>query len=132
MDNTSLRQIIEFIPELKFRYIGSFPADCIPSLPIFSFAIIKSSPSSEAGEQWIMLAWLNRTYYYADFLDRQITQYNFLNKNCQKMIQRPLQKTDISCAFYTICEAFQLFRFLQTKLKNVYDVHVLVFISNNL
>ena len=60
MDNTSLRQIIERIPELKYRYIGSFPADCVPRLPTFSFAIINTSPSSEAGEQWIMIARLNR------------------------------------------------------------------------
>ena len=80
MDNTSLRQIIERILELKYRYIGSFPADCVPRLPTFSFAIINTSPSSEAGEHWIMIARLNRTYYYADSLARPITKYKFLKK----------------------------------------------------
>ena len=63
MDNTSLRQIVEKIPELNYRYIGSFPADCIPILPTFSFAIINTSSSRKAGEHWIMIARLNQTYY---------------------------------------------------------------------
>ena len=130
MDNTSLRQIIGRIPELKYRYIGSYPADCVPRLPTFSFAIINTSPSSEAGEHWIMIARLNRTYYYADSLARPITNYKFLNKNYQKMIQQPVKKTDNLCGFYTIFAAFQLFKFFQTKLNNVHDVHVLNFISN--
>ena len=130
MDNTSLRQIIERIPELKYRYIGSFPADCVPRLPTFSFAIINTSPSSEAGEHWIMIAPLNRTYYYAGSLARPITKYKFLNKKYQKMIQQPVQKTDNLCVFFTIFGAFQLFKFFQTKLNNVHDVHILNFISN--
>ena len=130
MDNTSLRQIIERIPELKYRYIGSFPADCVPRLPTFSFAIINTSPSSEAGEHWIMIARLNRTYYYADSSARPITKYKFLNKKYQKMIQQPVQKTDNLCGFYTIFAAFQLFKFFQTKLNKVHDVHVFNFISN--
>ena len=130
MDNTSLRQIIERIPELKYRYIGSFPADCVPRLPTFSFAIINTSPSSEDGEHWIMIARLNRIYYYADSLARPIAKYKFLNKKYQKMKQQPVQKPDNLCGFYTIFAAFQLFKFFQTKLNNVHDVHVLNFISN--
>ena len=130
MDNTSLRDIIERIPELKFRYIGSFPADFVPNLPKFTFAIINTSPSSEAGEHWIMIGCLNRNYYYADSLARSITHYKFLNKKYQKMIQRPLQEMENLCGFYTIYAAFHLFKFLQTNLNNVHDVHVLNFISN--
>ena len=103
MDNTSLRQVIERIAELKYRYIGSFPADCVPRLPTFSFAIINTSPSSEAGEHWIMIARLNRTYYYADSLARPITKYEFLNKKNQKMIQQPVQKTDNLWILHNIC-----------------------------
>ena len=55
MDNTSLRDIIERIPELKIRYIRSFPADFVPNLPKITFAIINTSPSSEVGEHWIMI-----------------------------------------------------------------------------
>ena len=48
------------------------------------------------------------------------------------MIQQQVQRTDNLCAFYTIFAAFQLFKFFQTKLNNVHDVHVLNFISNYL
>ena len=130
MDNTSLRDIFERIPELKFRYIGSFPADFVPNLPKFTFAIINTSPSSGAGEHWIMIGRLNRNYYYADSLARSITHYKFLNKKYQKMIHRPLQKMENLCGLYTIYAAFHLFKFLQTNLNNVHDVHVLNFISN--
>ena len=92
MDNTSLRDIIERIPELNFLYNGSFPADFVPNLPKFSFAIINTSPSSEVGEHWIKIGRLNRNYYYADSLARSVTHYKFLNKKYQKMIHRPLQK----------------------------------------
>ena len=76
MDNTSLRKTIERILELKYRYIGSFPADCIPKLPTFSFAIINTSPSSEA---------LNRPYYYAIFMAGPIQKKtNFVIKSNKK------------------------------------------------
>ena len=130
MDNTSLRDIIERIPELKLRYIGSFLADFVPNLPKFTFAIINTSPSSEVGEHWTMIGRLKRNYYYADSLARSITHYKFLNKKYQKMIHRPLQKMENLCGFYTIYAAFHLFKFLQTNLNNVHDVHVLNFISN--
>ena len=130
MDNTSLRDIIERIPEHKFRYIGSFPADFFPIFSKFTFAIINTSPSSEVGEHWIMIGRLNRNYYYADSLARSVIHYKFLNKKYQKMIHRPLKKMENLCGFYTIFAAFQLFKFLQTNLNNVHDVHVLNIFSN--
>ena len=132
MDNNSIRNIIERIPELKFRYIGSFPADFVPNLPKFSFAIINTSPSSEVVEHWIMIGRLNRNYYYADYSTRSVTHYKFLNKKYQKMIHRPHQKMQNFCGFYTIYAAFHLFKFLRTNLNNVNDAHVLNFISNYL
>ena len=78
MDNQSIQQIIERIPELKFKYIGSFPADFIPNLPKFSFEIINTASIKEVGEDWILIARLNRNYYYADCLARSITHYKFL------------------------------------------------------
>ena len=130
MENTSLRPTIEGIPELKYRYIGSFPADCIPSLPTLSFAIINTSPSSEAGERWIMIAQLNRTYYYADSLACPITKYTFLRKKYPKMIQHPVQKTNNLYGYYKIFQAFQLFNFFQTKLNNARYVFVLNLIGH--
>ena len=101
MDNTSLIQIIERIPEPKYRYIGSFPADCVPRLPTFSFAIINTSPSSEGGEHWIMIARLNRTYYYADSLARPITKYKFLNKKVSENDTTTSSEKLIICVDFT-------------------------------
>ena len=130
MDNTSLRDIIKRNPELKFRYIGSFPADFVPNLLKFSFAFINTSPRTVVGEHWIMIGRLKRNYYYADSLARSVTHYKFLNKKYQKMIHRQLQKMQDLCGFYTTYAAFHLFKFLQTNLNNVHDVQVLIFINN--
>ena len=59
MDKISLLQIIERIPELRFKYMGSYPSDTVPQLTKFSFAIINSTPSNDRGEHWIMIARMN-------------------------------------------------------------------------
>ena len=45
LDNTSLKQIVNGIPLLKYRYMGSFPSDFDPNLPNDTFAIINTHPS---------------------------------------------------------------------------------------
>ena len=85
MDNQSLQQNFERIPELKFKYIVSFPADFIPNLPKFSFAIINTASSRKVGEHWILIARINRNYYYADSLARSITHYKFIGKSTKKL-----------------------------------------------
>ena len=56
MDNFALQQIISRIPLLKFRYLGSFPSDLVPTLDKDIFAIINTQPSNMQGENWIMIA----------------------------------------------------------------------------
>ena len=53
MDNFALQQIIIRIPLLKFRRLGSFPSDYVPTLENDIFAIINTQPSNMQGEQWI-------------------------------------------------------------------------------
>ena len=60
MDNFSLLQIIERIPE------GSYPSDTVPQVLKYSFVIINSAPSNDRGEHWIMIARLDKIYYLAD------------------------------------------------------------------
>ena len=55
MDKFSIVQNIERIPELRFKYIGSNPADQAPKLPNYSFASINSAPSNDR-EHWMMIA----------------------------------------------------------------------------
>ena len=62
MDIFSLLQIIERIPELRFKYMGSYPSDTVPQLTKYSFAIINSDPSNDRGEHWIMIARLDKSY----------------------------------------------------------------------
>ena len=56
MDNFALQQIINRIPLLKVRYLGSFPSDYVPTLDNDTFAIINTQPSNMQGEHWIMIA----------------------------------------------------------------------------
>ena len=40
MDNFSLLQIIERIPELRFKYMGSYPSDKVPQLTIYFLQLL--------------------------------------------------------------------------------------------
>ena len=68
MDNFLLQQFIERISELRFKYMGSCPSDKVPQLTKYSFGIVNSAPSNDRGEHWIMIARLEKTYYFADSL----------------------------------------------------------------
>ena len=81
MDNFSLLQIIERIPELRFKYMGSYFSDTVPQLTKYSFAIINSAPSNDRGEHWIMIARPDKSYYFADSLGRKRSTYPFLTKS---------------------------------------------------
>ena len=102
MDNFSLLQIIERIPELRFKYMGSYPSDKVPQLTKYTFAIVNSAPSNDRGEHWIMIMRLDETYYFADSLGRKRTAYSFLSKKYRRMVPRKLQKTDILYIFFVI------------------------------
>ena len=130
MDSFSLLQIIVRIQELRFKYMGSYPSDTVPQLTKYYFAIINSAPSNDRGEHWIMIARLDKNYYFADCLVRKRSTYPFLTKEFRRKVPRKLQKTDNLCRFYAIYSAFLLFNFFQKNLNNVLDVHVLNFISN--
>ena len=126
--NVALRQIKNRIPLLKYRYIGSFPCDCVPALPNDRFAIINTQPSNMQGEHWILIAKLRHHFYSADSLGRK--DYNFLRKNYQRMIPERFQLHQSLCGFYTIYAAFLLFMFGQEEITGVHDLNVLSFISN--
>ena len=80
MDNFSLLQIIERIPGLRFKYMGSYPSVEVPRLTKYSFAIVTSAPSNDRGEHWIMIARLDKTYHFADSFGQKRTTYSFLTK----------------------------------------------------
>ena len=57
MDNYALQQIINRIPLLNFRYLGSFPSDYVTTLDNDTFANINTQPSNVQGENWVMIAY---------------------------------------------------------------------------
>ena len=128
MDNFALQQIINRILLLKFRYLGSFPLDNVPTLNNDTFAIINTQPSNMQGEQWIMIANFRHEFYFADSLSRN--KYSFLKQHHKQMMPATLQSVPSVCGFYTIYAAFHLFKFRQEEITGVHDVNVLSFKSN--
>ena len=60
MDNFSLLQIIERVPELRFKYMGSYPSDTVHQKTKFSFAIFNSAMIEENNGLWL-LVWIKAT-----------------------------------------------------------------------
>ena len=128
MDNFALQQIINRIPQLKFRYLGSFPSDYVPTLDNDTFAIINTQPSNMQGEHWILIANLRHELYFADSLGCE--GYSFVNnQHYKQMMPAPLQSHPSVCVFHAIYAAFHLFKFQQKEVTGVLDVNVLSFIS---
>ena len=109
MDNVALHQIIKRIPLLRYRYIGSFPCDYIPTFSNDTFAIINTQPGKMRGENWIKIAKLHHQLYFADSLGRR--DYKFLRKNYKGRIPERLQLHQSLCGCYTNYAAFSLFKF---------------------
>ena len=97
MDKFALQQIINRIPLLKFRYLGSFPSDYVPTLENDTFAIINTQPSNMQGEHWIMVANSRQKLYFEDSLGRK--KYSFLKQHYEQMIPEPLQSHPSVCGF---------------------------------
>ena len=123
-----MQQIINRIPLLKFRFLGSLPSDHVPTLDNDTFAIINTQPSNMQGEHWIMIANFRHELYFADSLGRK--KYSFLKQHYKQKIPVLLQSHPSVCGFCTIYAAFHLFKFRQEEIKGVHDVNVLFFISN--
>ena len=94
MDNVSLHQMISRIPLLKYRYHGSFPSDCVPTLDNDTFAII-TQPSNMQGEHWILISNSCHKLYFADSIGRP----NFLKQQCKQTMPEPLQSHPSACGF---------------------------------
>ena len=128
MDNFALQQIINRIFLLKFRYLGWFPSDYVPTLDNDIFVIFNTQPSNMQGEHWIMTANFRHELYFAESLRGK--GYSFLKQHCKQMMPAPLQSHPSLCASYTIYAAFHLFKLRQKEITGVLDVNVLSFKSN--
>ena len=56
-DNFALQQIIKQILLPKFRQLGSFLSDYVPTLDNDNFFIINTQPSKMQCEHWLMIAY---------------------------------------------------------------------------
>ena len=75
MDNFTLQQIINRVPLLKFRYLGSFPSDYVPTPDNDTFAFTNPQNRNMQGRHWIMTAVFRQELYFADSLGCK--RYNF-------------------------------------------------------
>lgn len=113
MDNEALTQIINKIPELKHKYLGTYPANFVPQLLRNSFAIINTDPSAMEGSHWILLADKNGVIYYGDSMGQLLSVYKHIKipyKNVKYLVNEQLQKEESLCGFYCIYFAWCLFR----------------------
>ena len=113
---------------LKFRDLGSFPSDYLPTLDNDTFAIINTQPSNMQGEHWIMIANFRHELYFADSLGCK--GYSFLKQQYKQMTPASLQSHPSVCGFlYNIC-SFSSLQVSAERNYRVHDVNVLSFISN--
>ena len=128
MDIFALQEIINRIPLLKLRYIGSFPY-YVPTLDYDTFALISTQPRNMQGEHGIMIASFRRELFFADSLGCE--RYNFLNnQHYKQMMPVPLLSHPSVCGLYTKYAASHLLKLQQEEITGVKDVNVLSFISN--
>ena len=110
-----MQQIIKTIPLLKFRYLGSFPSEYVPTYDNDTLAISNTQPSNMQGNHWTMIANFRHELYFADYIGCK--RYNFLkNQLYKQMMPTPLQSHLSVCCFYTIYAAFRLFMFRQKQI----------------
>ena len=77
-----------------------YPSDKAPQLTKNSFAIMKSAPSNDRGEHWIMIVRLVKTNYF-DSLGRNRTTYSSLTKKTIDEWFPENYKKRIICVIFT-------------------------------
>ena len=115
MDNYQLLKIISSFGQLKHKYLGSFPADLVPSyLPFNTFCILNIELSSSPGSHWIILANKDNVVYFGDSLGKSLSDYTNIRLR-QKTATIPLVsdgevlQTGNYCGLYCIYFAYVLY-----------------------
>ena len=113
MDNFSLPLIIERIPELRFKYMGSYSSDTVPQLTKDSFAINYSASSHYRGELWITEAQLDKIYSFAVFWVINEQHMPFQQKNIGIWLRENYKKLMICMDYTQFIQQFFFFIFYQ-------------------
>ena len=127
MDNQQLLQVVNRFPHLKFKYLGSFPADLRPkNLPTNTY--FNTDPSIQPGSHWILLANKNGKLFYGDSMGEVLEKYGIRTKaKFGSLVQEKLQDSEL-CGLYAIYFANVLFSKVSSKYLN--DFHVLKFFAD--
>lgn len=121
MDNEGLLSIITKIPELNFRYLGSFSAsNLIPihEMPKHTFQIVNTVDG--IGKHWVVFikAGIEDIVYFGDSLGRFIDDYAQIRDALQKNNKSNIiylnfsapQQADNLCGFYCIYFAYLYYK----------------------
>ncbi len=115
MDNQALQSVINQIPALKYKYLGSFDANnLIFPMPENSFQIVNTSDSAKASGHWILLAQKNKLRFYGDLLQTTLGSYRNISRRLPSETSfMPfndfvVQKGPL-CGLYSIYFAWKLF-----------------------
>ena len=130
MDNVSLSEIINKIPLLKYKYLGSYPANNSPILPVNSFKIVNTEPGGSEGGHWILLANRDGKLFYGDSLGQPIEMYTHISpqvKIIHDLVTHKLQIMPSLCGLYCIYFAWRVYNRLLPIL-STNDLDVLQFI----
>lgn len=119
MDNRSLKQSVNKVSILKYKYLGSFPPKHsfdLESMPNESFQIVNTT-NAQNGEHWVSLIRHQNEYYFGDSLGRPIEMYPELWKfhgkipyGRNQVITSPIQSTPDLCGFFAIYITYLIFR----------------------
>lgn len=131
MDNVSLWELIRKIPELKFKYLGSFsPEQAIPiqAMPKDKFQIVNTTNDS-SGDHWVaIIKDQNGNVIFGDSLGKKVENYPELKKIFHKQISKtlitkgPIQSTPDMCGFYAVYFAFMTLQSLHTANMSEHDL----------
>ena len=75
VDNTQLTYLINRDPILKFKYRSFSAQDTFSISKQNEFVNVNTDPSSEAGEQWQLIASRNDTVLLYDSFERDFSQF---------------------------------------------------------
>ncbi len=124
MDNSDLYKVIARLPGLRYRYLGSFPADLCPrTLPLNKFCIVNTDVSNDWGTHWILLANKAGTYFYGDSMGNPLSSYRNIEVDYTPtpLVTTKLQQAGL-CGLYCILFAYKLFSNKCSTLIDDYDV----------
>ena len=132
MDNKALQDVIGKIPGLKYKYLGSYPADYVPPLRESSFAIINTDRSDRLGSHWILIAKKGNVNYYGDSLGQSLEMYRDIDvkdrSHFVSLVSSQIQKTSSLCGFYCIYFAWVVFNGHKSVSLSFNDLDLLRFI----